>query len=111
MEGDRPSQILADQWKDILCPLNSYSPFRFLASSHGPALYSKTFVNLTNKFFCKSRVFVVKMSKNQIHTHSFISYFVAVPILYRYLPKRISKRGSMLKVRGRYYNSRFKLYR
>ena len=48
------------------------------------SLYSKTFVNLTNKF-CKARVCVVKMSENQIHTHLFVSYFVAVPILYRYL--------------------------
>ena len=39
--------------------------------------------NNFNKF-CKSRVCVVKMSENQIHTHLFVSYFVAVPILYRY---------------------------
>ena len=45
---------------------------------------AKLLKNLTNKF-CKSRVCVVKMSENQIHTHSFVSYFVAVPILYRYL--------------------------
>ena len=27
----------------------------------------------------KKRVCVVKMSENQIHTHSFVSYFVVVP--------------------------------